>query len=105
MSTSQTEVLPRDVTGAEIERAVTEAKILRIEHHDCGMCGYMTSYLVNRGELFFDAGCDCVRYAPPPRLVSWDDAADWINMQSSAEWKTKIAKSFGIDLAASQPAA
>jgi hypothetical protein len=86
------------VTAEQVKQAVEAAGIERIDHHDCGGCGYMTAYLVQGGQLYFDPGCDCSRRGPAePEPRDWGDAADWINMQSG-EWAAKIAKRFGIEL-------
>ncbi|HWV44070.1 hypothetical protein [Pseudorhodoplanes sp.] len=85
------------ITAEQVKAAVEAAGITRIEHHDCGMCGYMTAYLVEDGKLYFDPGCDC-RWAGAPEPRDWRDAADWINMQSQPDIKARLAKAFGIDL-------
>lgn len=89
------------VTGEQVRDAVAKAGISRVEHHDCGGCGYMTAYLIEDGNLYFDPGCFCGRTVQPePR--SWDSAADWINMQSRTgqygDVAAKIAAKFGLDL-------
>lgn len=88
----------RDVTGEEVREAATKAGVTYVEHHDCGMCGYMCNHTVEDGQPFFDAGCDCVRSPPPPRPVSWDSIAEQINMQSTAKWKIEIARQWGVTL-------
>lgn len=87
------------VTGEQVRQAAAKANITRIDHHDCGGCGYMTAFLIRDGQLYFDPGCNCSRYGcscPEPR--SWDSAADWINMQSKPEHKINVAKMFGLEL-------
>lgn len=90
----------RDVTGDEVREAATKAGITHVDHHDCGMCGYMCNHTVKGGQPFFDPGCNCVTYYTPPRPVSWDSIADEINMQSKAKWKIEIARRWGITLTA-----
>lgn len=83
------------VTGEEVRQAVTAAGIARVDHHKCSMCGYMTHYSVNDGQLFFNPGCHCGTWrGPEPK--SWDDAAAWINMQSDPAWNVKLRAAFGI---------
>lgn len=88
------------VTADEVRDAAKAAGITRIDHHDCGLCGHMVYYAVHQGHLFFNGGCRCSW--EPPRPCSWQDAADYINMQSrTGEWgdvAAKIAKGFGLDL-------
>lgn len=91
------------VTPEQVANAVREAGITRIEHHNCSICGHMVCYTVDQGQLFFNGGCGCSW--SPPQHRSWDDAAEYINMQSrSGKWGdvgAKVAKRFGIDLPAS----
>jgi hypothetical protein len=86
----------RDVTADEVHKSVIENNISIVNHHDCCICGVWVKYMVVDGCLFFNASCGCSTRAPDPR--KWDDAADWINMQSNPENKKSIAKQFGIDL-------
>lgn len=90
------------VTGEQVKQAAEAAGIKEIDHHDCGGCGYMTKYIIENGQLYFDPGCDCVRRASPPEPHSWDSAAEWINMQvRSGKWGdvgAKIAAKFGLTL-------
>jgi hypothetical protein len=89
------------VTGEQVREAAMKAGITRIDHHDCGGCGYMCNYQIVRGQLYFDPGCDCSRYGPAqiePR--EWESAARWINMQSRPEIRAKIAANFGLVLEA-----
>lgn len=91
------------VTGEQVKQAVMKAGITRIDHHDCGGCGYMTAYLIENGDLYFDPGCDCSRYGrSPPEPRSWDSAAGWINMQARTgehgDIGAKVAAKFGLEL-------
>jgi len=56
----------------------------------------MVFYSRDGEQLYFNPGCGCSWSPREPR--SWDDAAVWINMQTSVEWRNKIAARFGIDL-------
>jgi hypothetical protein len=88
------------VTGEQVKAAVLKAGIKQVDHHDCAGCGYMTRYVIEGDQLYFDPGCHCSRYGytmAEPR--SWDSAADWINMQSRPDVAAKIAAMFGLDLA------
>lgn len=86
------------VTSEQVKAAALAAGIMRVDHHDCGGCGYMTAYLITpQGDLYFDPGCNCTYgYGPEPR--SWEDAADWINLQSNPHWRNVIASRFGLYL-------
>lgn len=90
------------VTTQQVKEAVEKAGLTRIDHHDCGGCGYMTAYLVRDGQLYFDHGCDCGRGGYNVRPADWSEAAEYINMQTR-NWNGKdiaaqVAKGFGIDL-------
>ena len=89
------------VTAKQVCEAVEQAGITRIDHHDCSICGHMVYYSVNQGQLFFNSGCGCSW--SPARPSSWEEAAEYINMQSrEGKWGdvgARVAKGFGIDLA------
>jgi hypothetical protein len=87
--------MPTEITGEEVKKACLAAGITNIDHHNCSMCGYMTRYFVEGEDLFFDAGCDCTRRQVCSRR-SWQDAADWINLQTRDEIKQRISALFGI---------
>lgn len=90
------------VTGEQVKEAVQKAGITRVDHHECSICGHMVCHTVHGDQLYFNSGCGCSW--SPPRPESWDDAAEYINMQSrEGKWgdvAAKIAKGFGLDLAA-----
>ncbi len=78
----------------EVKKAVEKAGIIRIDHHQCGLCGGMVYYSVDCGNLYFNSGCDCSW--SPPQQREWSAAANWINMQTSSAHRNKIAASFGL---------
>jgi len=82
------------VTGEQVKAAMIAANITRVDHHDCGGCGEMVFYSREGENLFFNPGCGCSWSQAEPR--TWDSAADWINMQSSAEWRNKLRERFGL---------
>lgn len=83
------------VTAKQVKTACLAAKIVRVPHHDCGLCGSWTCYRVQDGNLFFDSSCDC---CPPsePQPRAWDDAADWINMQTDDVHRNRLMQAFGF---------
>jgi len=89
-----------NVNGEQVKTAAMTANIRTIEHHSCAICGYMTRYIHDDGRLFFDAGCYCGRTMSNLEPRSWDEAANWINMQSNEAVRVNIARRFGIDLTA-----
>lgn len=84
------------ITGEKVKESMKKNNINYVEHHNCSICGYMTNFFVENGKLFFDPGCDCV-FVHPVRQP-FQAAADWINMQSKKEIKTKIAAKFGLQV-------
>lgn len=87
------------ITADEVKNAMIAQGIERVDHHDCGICGGMVAYVREGENLYFDPHCGCAGYGPlEPR--TWEDAADWINMQN-AEWQQKIAAKFGVDISES----
>ncbi len=47
--------------------------------HNCTMCNYTCGYLIDRGNVSYDSGCDCTRrYVVEPR--NWEDLANTYNM-------------------------
>lgn len=85
------------VTAMQVRDAAVKAGISKIDHHECGGCKYMTRYLISDDLLFFDPGCDCSRYGrSDPRPAQWQEAADWINMQTKDEHRDRLLKAFGL---------
>lgn len=83
-----------NVTGEQVKAAMIEAGITHVEHHDCGACGSRVFYSREGESLFFNPGCGCAWGPAEPR--SWESAADWINMQSSPEWRNRLRERFGM---------
>ena len=85
------------ITGQEVREAMQANGITYVEHHDCAGCGYMTNYTVFDGTLYFDPGCNCTNGAGL-RRTTFDEAADWINMQTRFEVAQRLAAKFGLVL-------
>jgi len=88
----------KNVTPEEVKAAALVAGITTVDHHDCGGCGVWVKYLIHEEQLYFDSNCGCSSYKTVPRPCDWDEAAEWINMQSNPESRVSIAKQFGLDL-------
>jgi hypothetical protein len=56
----------------------------------------MVGYYIENGDLFFDSMCDCTSLWSQPQECLWQEAADWINMQTDASYQEEIMKSFGM---------
>ena len=82
------------ITGEQVKEAMSAAGITKVDHHDCGFCGFMTHYFVAEGNLYFNSGCNCSWGGSRP--ASWGEAASWINMQSNEAVKQKLMAAFGI---------
>lgn len=72
-----------------VREQVTEKKATTLDHHSCGLCGYMTNYAFQPGgNVYFDPGCDCTWGGHLPS--SFEAVADWLAMQSSDETRDRI---------------
>lgn len=85
------------VTGEQVKEAALAAGIEEVAHHECGGCWVTVNYVVVGEDLFFDSNCDCGPCTSELQPRSWDDAADWINMNKGEERK-RIAALFGLAL-------
>lgn len=76
------------VTADEIRESVVKNNIDCFPIHCCAICGEWVGYRFFRWpnqEVVFDSSCFCVSYENvQPR--SWEDVADYINMQSNEEY-------------------
>lgn len=82
------------ITGEQVKEAVLASGITYIHHHDCNVCKYWIAYVIINNNLYFSPSCSCSW--SPSRLASWDEAANWINMQTNEKAKIEIMKKFGI---------
>lgn len=86
----------RNVTAEEVKQACLDKDITSVDHHKCSLCDVMVRYIVLDGELYFDSSCGCTSLGcPEPK--PWEDAANWINMQSKPEIKKELALAFGVE--------
>lgn len=88
------------ITGKQVAEAMEAANIQYVDHHPCGFCGYMTRFVRVGNVLFFDIGCHCTYRGETLEPRPFDDVANWINMQSEPEIRTRLAASFGIQIEA-----
>jgi hypothetical protein len=88
----------RDVTVQELQDSCMAKDIWYVDHHDCSICGEWTRYLIDSeiNAVYYDSSCGCSSSCPTPR--SWDEVAEFVNMQSQSEIKKEIALRFGIEL-------
>ena len=49
------------LTAFEIIKEFTQRKDLKLHVSDCSMCKYPVGFVWREGNLFYDAGCDCLR--------------------------------------------
>lgn len=84
------------ITANQVKDGMTRNGIITVDHHSCGFCDYMTKFVREGDELFFDPGCDCVPYIKNLEPREFQDAADWVNMQSDPDIKSKLAAKFGV---------
>ena len=93
----------KKVTGEEVKKAMIDNDITYVEHHDCGFCKQYVYYSRVDEDLYFNPDCGCTSYDALPEVSSWEDAADWINMQSKDKNRIEIAKRFGLELTSLNP--
>lgn len=82
------------VTGEQVKAAMMAANISIVNHHECSICNQMVFYVRNGEQLFFAPGCGCSW--SPAEPVSWERAADFINMQTNIEIRNKLRAAFGL---------
>lgn len=83
------------VTAEQVRAGVLGARITKIDHHKCLICKHMVFYSVVDGSLFFNAGCGCGW--EPPRAANWQEAANYINMQTDETVRLHVMKQFGLE--------
>jgi hypothetical protein len=89
--------MSESVTPEQVRQGMADGAIVEVPHHACAFCKFMTRYVLgDDGQLWFDPGCHCNEGGWEPR--SWQDAADWINMQPSDAIRIEIASRFGVTL-------
>lgn len=88
------------VTGEQVREAVQKAGLTWVTNHDCSLCGVDVGYVINGDQVFYRSGCGCSW--SPDRPISWDEVAEFINMQKrSGPWgdvMARVAANFGITL-------
>jgi len=87
------------VTAEQLRMAATMTGVQSIDHHKCSICNTMTHYLIRGDEIFFDASCNCSVGVGWQRRT-WNDAADWVNMQKDVATQMEIAELFGLKIGA-----
>lgn len=87
--------LPETLTGEQVARAIERAHITTVLHHDCGGCGHWVRYRIEPNGVFFDANCNCGSWSSL-RRESFQDIADWYNMQRNDSAKKEIAERIGL---------
>lgn len=78
------------VTAEEVKAAVLNNAITQLLHHECGICGVHTRYLFDilNKVAYYDSSCGCSESYP--RLSSFADVAEFINMQTNLTVATKL---------------
>ena len=84
------------ITGQQVKDAVLAAGLTSIPHHACSICGCMTTYSISSGHIWYNPTCSCASYRSWLQPRTWQDAADWINMQENEMARTEIMQRFGL---------
>lgn len=80
----------------EVKKSVVDNDIHVIPHHECGICGEWVAYDVDGEQLFFNSTCGCSSFSSPMIPRPWQDAADFINLQSDPMVRERVASLFGL---------
>lgn len=70
-------------TGEDFRNQAEELKLISWPQRGCSFCGAMIGYRFVDGKAFYDSNCNCVNYTTPLQPRSWDDIADFYNMQNN----------------------
>jgi hypothetical protein len=57
-------------------------------NHDCSLCGTDVGYIINGEQVSFRSGCGCSW--SPDRPSSFEEIAEWLQMQKSDEIRDRI---------------
>lgn len=68
------------VSVDQVRSAIAEHGITQWRLRECSICGAGLHYLFRGDEVAFQGSCDCGGWSPP-RLTSYDDVAETLNMQ------------------------
>jgi len=74
-------------TAAWVEEQAEGA--IWLNHHTCSLCNSMVGYGIEKGQVWFKSSCDCTSWSEP-RPSSFNEIANWLNMQSSDEIRDQI---------------
>lgn len=83
------------ITPEQLKEAMVATGIERVDHHTCDICGQWKTYVRQGDSLFFDGSCECGTI--PLMERSWEQAADWVNLNVGA-YQKKILAAFGLHL-------
>jgi hypothetical protein len=85
-----------DITAEELRDCAVAAGIQVVPHHDCSVCGSEVKYIIagENADLYFDPSCACTAGVGPEQR-EWQEAADWVNMQSTDPVRKQVAARFG----------
>jgi hypothetical protein len=62
----------------------------------CSLCGYDCGYIFDGENVSYDSGCYCVTYCPCIKPRSWEDVADYYNMQKNENHIAKMDLFWGF---------
>lgn len=82
-------------TPEEFELQANNKGIIKWQIRECSICNYPLSYYFSNGQVTFDSGCDCTRLNNI-RQSSWNDVADFFNMQEHPSLVEKMNQFWGF---------
>lgn len=67
-----------------------------VVNHECAICGHPVGWRIYDDVVTYDSGCDCSCMSNE-RRSSWEEIADFYNMQTSERVISEMDKFWGFD--------
>jgi len=84
------------ISAEQVKSAALAAGLSFVVNHDCAICRVDVGYVIDGEKLFYRSGCGCSW--SPDREIPWQEAADWINLQSDEKVRRNVASRFAVTL-------
>lgn len=85
-------------TGEDFKKAAKISNPFSWHIHDCSICGYPCGYVFSLDLVVaYDSRCYCTKFSDMPmELRSWDDVANYYNMQTNQSYIAEMNKFWGF---------
>ena len=86
-------------TVEEFKESVKKNNIKRWDIHKCSICGFNCGYIfdIYNDQVYYDSGCDCVTYFVMPHPRSWNEVAEYYNMQTNPKYIAEMDEFWHFD--------